>query len=1075
MAEAIKTSLPFVVDELFSVSTIDVVRSVSADKLKSALQWLVEGVQKLQGDQTVLRQDLAELFPQVAAFSKGPFVAHLDTQVPAEQKPPNSLLRAKSSLQKTAQDLGPLVGELADLQQRIQILEAASTAGPAEAATNGPQQDAQQQAQMVSERQDPSLQTDQQRDPQNADRIKALEEEVTRLSAALEGLTSRGSGAQSAIKVSDDFHADDASKPEALTETLQVSAQAFRPQAQAQPTSRSHASSYLPEDAAPERRPSAARSQPGDAGSGDKSQSDAWLEDQFGQLRAMLAGKADAQGLMALQAIVARKAESDDLHRLQASMPYPAGHAAAAELATVRLHQTHPSAPSAQQVKPVQPAADMIHEATVTAAALPQQSVPKSASPQQQHAGDVNAPIAISADSPAQEAQRLSASMPVQLASVSQQTVLPENLFDRLDGLASQDELQELRDQLNEVLEQLQQLSSQQQTSRSPDAIPSFPPGAGKMWIDVSTDNAMHSPRFASVESPIFASAPAEQSPRAQGPRKQQVREAIVQQQQEQEQGAQTAKSRETMPACTHAEMAGFSSASAEQDMAARAQLEMVDRASKAAPGWSMETDSLQDDSDRADDTQTVRLPAAGVDQSIDGISRQHQKQAKQSSKIHMQAPAGSRIRTAAFQKQIPQEQKLDEGEYSLRFEPVSPGPQTLLVSTPEKSVPAARHVPATVQMVLGSDAGAPRQVIAAIPVLAPESVTAKESIPATAADIILADSETKNSTSRVTDKLDAGQRLIVERALLPQQQAVWIQRPKTGASGGANSGDGQESVTVEQLAASLQTVAAVTHAMALGPPTQATSASSLAQRRQGSISKGLLEAPPALESLPLVDITAALGNALDAGCIQEKQDRPFGRRKANEAVTNRPAANANGAPSKETDKQIRALRTELALLKKRLEEMPMQLILPPADGDFAILASRPIMGYKCMACDRPLAHLEDKSGPAVSSNFLPARPGVDARRMGNAKVEEGRGRSGPTRADSPEREHAASVGGTPDDARSVHGLPMEKHAVAGKSVPGQELGPQLPKGGWRSKSPYEEHQHPHPRTSPASLGSTAT
>ncbi|KAK9854184.1 hypothetical protein WJX84_012270 [Apatococcus fuscideae] len=657
MAEAIKTSLPFVVDELFSVSTIDVVRSVSADKLKSALQWLVEGVQKLQGDQTVLRQDLAELFPQVAAFSKGPFVAHLDTQVPAEQKPPNSLLRAKSSLQKTAQDLGPLVGELADLQQRIQILEAASTAGPAEAATNGPQQDAQQQAQM-----DPSLQTDQQRDPQNADRIKALEEEVTRLSAALEGLTSRGSGAQSAIKVSDDFHADDASKPEALTETLQVSAQAFRPQAQAQPTSRSHASSYLPEDAAPERRPSAARSQPGDAGSGDKSQSDAWLEDQFGQLRAMLAGKADAQGLMALQAIVARKAESDDLHRLQASMPYPAGHAAAAELATVR-----------------------------------------------------------------------------------------------------------------------------------------------------------------------------------------------------------------------------------------------------------------------------------------------------------------------------------------------------------------------------------------------------------------------------VTDKLDAGQRLIVERALLPQQQAVWIQRPKTGASGGANSGDGQESVTVEQLAASLQTVAAVTHAMALGPPTQATSASSLAQRRQGSISKGLLEAPPALESLPLVDITAALGNALDAGCIQEKQDRPFGRRKANEAVTNRPAANANGAPSKETDKQIRALRTELALLKKRLEEMPMQLILPPADGDFAILASRPIMGYKCMACDRPLAHLEDKSGPAVSSNFLPARPGVDARRMGNAKVEEGRGRSGPTRADSPEREHAASVGGTPDDARSVHGLPMEKHAVAGKSVPGQELGPQLPKGGWRSKSPYEEHQHPHPRTSPASLGSTAT
>ena len=64
MAEAIKSSLPFAVDELFSVSTIDVVRSVSADKLKSALQWLVEGVQRVQGEQTVLRQDLAELSQQ---------------------------------------------------------------------------------------------------------------------------------------------------------------------------------------------------------------------------------------------------------------------------------------------------------------------------------------------------------------------------------------------------------------------------------------------------------------------------------------------------------------------------------------------------------------------------------------------------------------------------------------------------------------------------------------------------------------------------------------------------------------------------------------------------------------------------------------------------------------------------------------------------------------------------------------------------------------------------------------------------------------------------------------------------
>ncbi len=80
MAEAIKSSLPFVVDELFSVSTIDVVRSVSADKLKAALQWLVEGVQKVQGEQTVLRQDFAELSQQPGGLAPTDLQAGLTSQ-----------------------------------------------------------------------------------------------------------------------------------------------------------------------------------------------------------------------------------------------------------------------------------------------------------------------------------------------------------------------------------------------------------------------------------------------------------------------------------------------------------------------------------------------------------------------------------------------------------------------------------------------------------------------------------------------------------------------------------------------------------------------------------------------------------------------------------------------------------------------------------------------------------------------------------------------------------------------------------------------------------------------------------
>ena len=60
---------------------------------------------------------------------------------------------------------------------------------------------------------------------------------------------------------------------------------------------------------------------------GNTSKSIALLEEQLQQVRSALAGKADAQGVMALQAVVARKADTDDLHRLQASLQSLAGTA----------------------------------------------------------------------------------------------------------------------------------------------------------------------------------------------------------------------------------------------------------------------------------------------------------------------------------------------------------------------------------------------------------------------------------------------------------------------------------------------------------------------------------------------------------------------------------------------------------------------------------------------------------------------------------------------------------------------------------------------------------------------------
>ena len=449
----------------------------------------------------------------------------------------------------------------------------------------------------------------------------------------------------------------------------------------------------------------------------------------------------------------------------------------------------------------------------------------------QQPSGKLDTPVTMSADQSSQEAQATPASMPVQQAPVGESLALPEDLLDRLDGFASQDELKELRGQLNEVLEQLQHLSSQQRTDGLPNASRAFPPGAGKMWIDVSTDNAMQSPRFASIESPIFASVPAEHSPTEPASRKQRGGEAYQQQQQEQQQSSRQApKQSQTLPADANPDIPESSMASADEVIPVRSKLQTMDLTSSAAPGWDMQAESLDvlDAPEQAmpENKQEGGLTTGAIDRANDTISQQQQYQARQNPKIQIQTPAGNRIRTAAFQKQSVAQQKADQGDLSLRLEPVSPGPQTLLVSTPEKSTPAGKHVPATVQMVLASDSTPIRQIAAGIPVLAPASALPEQAAATSTADNHNAEDAARSSSSMMTDNLEAGQRLIVERALVPQQ-ALWIQRPKTGASAGAASGDGQDSITVEQLAASLQTVAAVTHAMALGPPSQATSASS--------------------------------------------------------------------------------------------------------------------------------------------------------------------------------------------------------------------------------------------------------
>jgi hypothetical protein len=71
---------------------------------------------------------------------------------------------------------------------------------------------------------------------------------------------------------------------------------------------------------------------------------------------------------------------------------------------------------------------------------------------------------------------------------------------------------------------------------------------------------------------------------------------------------------------------------------------------------------------------------------------------------------------------------------------------------------------------------------------------------------------------------------------------------------------------------------------------------------------------------------------------------------------------------SKDTsDKMLRRLMQEVRVLKEKLNSPDQQTPRIP-DGDYAMLSSKPLMGYRCMALDK----LDDKSGPYIPSKYFP-------------------------------------------------------------------------------------------------------
>ncbi|GMH39092.1 hypothetical protein BSKO_06990 [Bryopsis sp. KO-2023] len=140
-------------------------------------------------------------------------------------------------------------------------------------------------------------------------------------------------------------------------------------------------------------------------------------------------------------------------------------------------------------------------------------------------------------------------------------------------------------------------------------------------------------------------------------------------------------------------------------------------------------------------------------------------------------------------------------------------------------------------------------------------------------------------------------------------------------------------------------------------------------------------------------------------------------------------AVTPNGVP-KEVEKQLRRLNANIRQMKSKMQDAPQSPKVP--FGDYAMLSTKPMVGYKCMACDRPLEKLGQYAGPYIPNDKLPG--------LGRTSPEL-RSEAGSPRQTSPS---------TPDGKRGPQHWYDELNGPAAQHLPKEDVGPHLPPGGWR-------------------------
>jgi hypothetical protein len=154
----------------------------------------------------------------------------------------------------------------------------------------------------------------------------------------------------------------------------------------------------------------------------------------------------------------------------------------------------------------------------------------------------------------------------------------------------------------------------------------------------------------------------------------------------------------------------------------------------------------------------------------------------------------------------------------------------------------------------------------------------------------------------------------------------------------------------------------------------------------------------------------------------------------------------------KELDSQIRKMGKEMRIIKERLSEALASAGTGTASGlipsgDHAMLAGKPaVLGYRCLACDRPLDKLDPNPG-----TFMP--PGQLPTKTQTSVPQEKQSISGRKGALSPEPSANNLKRAAYDPAQRGPQQWYEENGKPAEYLPKDDVGPKLAPGGWTRRT----------------------